>query len=169
MAAGVTLKHKRKGSAFTGGDLAVGEWGLNTATGEWYYSNDGTTVTKIPSLLTPQNFASQYASEEHPGGDTGAGTVTINWNNGNCQRWRLTGNCTFAEPSNPIAAGARYALRIVGDGSSIRTPVWPSSFIWSDGASAPAHTSASKTYIVSAYYTGTNYLCQYTPNFDTVT
>lgn len=47
MAAGVTWKPKRKAGAFAGGDLAAGEVGLDTATGVWYYSVDGSTVTAL--------------------------------------------------------------------------------------------------------------------------
>lgn len=55
MAAGVTLKHKRKTSAFAGGELAAGEWGLNTNNGQWYFSVDGTTVTALPGAGTSSN------------------------------------------------------------------------------------------------------------------
>ena len=41
---GVTLKVKRKAGAFTNGQLAAGELGLNTSTHEWYWSEDGSTV-----------------------------------------------------------------------------------------------------------------------------
>ncbi len=166
MSAGTTIKHKRKGSAFAGGDLAVGEWGLNTATGEWYYSNDGSAVTKIPSLLTAQNFDSQYVSGEHSVGNSGSGTVTIDWNNGNCQKVVMTGNCTFGAPSNGIAGG-RYLLRLVGDGSSLRTPNWNAAFVWS-GGSAPVLSGASKTDLIACYFTGSVYLCAPQANFNTV-
>lgn len=49
MAAGVTLKHKRKAGAFVGGELAAGEWGLDTANNAWYYSLNGTTVSTLSS------------------------------------------------------------------------------------------------------------------------
>lgn len=47
MAAGVTLKLKRKSGALAGGDLAAGEIGLDTATGDLYVSTDGSTVLQF--------------------------------------------------------------------------------------------------------------------------
>lgn len=48
MAAGVTIKHKRKTANFADGELAAGEWGLNTNSGTWFFSSDGLTVTALP-------------------------------------------------------------------------------------------------------------------------
>lgn len=49
MAAGVLIKHKRKTSAFAGGELSAGELGVNTNNGVWYYSVDGSTVNTFAS------------------------------------------------------------------------------------------------------------------------
>lgn len=54
MAAGVTIKHKRKTTNFVAGELAAGEAGLNTTSGIWFYSPDGVTVI---SLEKPNNQA----------------------------------------------------------------------------------------------------------------
>lgn len=42
MAAGTTIQLKRKAGAFTGGDLAAGESGVDTTNGDLYFSTDGT-------------------------------------------------------------------------------------------------------------------------------
>lgn len=47
MAAGVTIKHKRKSGAFSDGELAAGEWGLDVSGNDWYYSLNGTTVVLL--------------------------------------------------------------------------------------------------------------------------
>lgn len=47
MPAGVVIKHKRKTSNFTPGQLAAGEWGLNTSIGFWQFSSDGSTITPL--------------------------------------------------------------------------------------------------------------------------
>ena len=47
MAAGITIKHKRKSGAFSNGELAAGEWGLDVSGGTWYYSLNGTTVQAL--------------------------------------------------------------------------------------------------------------------------
>lgn len=44
MAAGVTIKLKRKAGAFTNGELAAGEVGLDVTNSKLYASNDGATV-----------------------------------------------------------------------------------------------------------------------------
>lgn len=44
MPAGVTLKQKRKAGAFTGGELAAGEIGVDTTNSRLQFSADGTTI-----------------------------------------------------------------------------------------------------------------------------
>lgn len=47
MAAGALIKMKRKAGAFTNGELAAGEWGLDVTNTIWYYSINGTTVVAL--------------------------------------------------------------------------------------------------------------------------
>ena len=62
MAAGVTIKLKRKAGAFINGDLAAGELGLDVTNSKLYASNDGSTVYQLDVVgllnivddLTPQ-------------------------------------------------------------------------------------------------------------------
>ncbi len=49
MAAGATIKHKRKAGAFVDGELAAGEWGLDVSNTVWYFSINGTTVVEFSS------------------------------------------------------------------------------------------------------------------------
>lgn len=49
MAAGITIKHKRKASAFVNGELLAGEFGLDITNNIWYYSSNGTTVRALTS------------------------------------------------------------------------------------------------------------------------
>src|SRR5687767_9673550 len=49
MARASTVKHIRKAGAFTNGELAAGEWGLDVTNSVWYFSIDGTTVTALAS------------------------------------------------------------------------------------------------------------------------
>lgn len=55
MAAGLTIKHKRKAGAFSNGELAAGELGLDTTNSVLYYSANGTTVVSLGSLYQPLN------------------------------------------------------------------------------------------------------------------
>lgn len=54
MAAGITIKHKRKAGAFANGELAAGEWGLDVTNEAWYFSINGTTVQTLPAGLTQE-------------------------------------------------------------------------------------------------------------------
>ncbi len=58
MAAGTTIQHKRKAGAFTGGQLAAGEIGVDTTNGALYFSTDGATV----ATLTPHAAVTLGAS-----------------------------------------------------------------------------------------------------------
>jgi hypothetical protein len=53
MAAGTTIKIKRKAGAFTGGDLVAGELGLDTTNGVVYFSANGSTVEAVGLGLVP--------------------------------------------------------------------------------------------------------------------
>ncbi len=55
MAAGVSIRHKRKAGAIVAGELAAGEWGLDITNSKWYYSVDGTSVVQL-------NFPGQVAT-----------------------------------------------------------------------------------------------------------
>lgn len=65
MAAGVKIQHKRKAGAFAGGELAVGELGVNTSAPRLEFSKDGSTITVVSvgggDALT-SNPLSQFAS-----------------------------------------------------------------------------------------------------------
>lgn len=72
MAAGVTWKPKRKAGAFSGGDLASGEVGLDTTNGVWYYSPDGSTVTalggggKVAQVVTTEDSTVKTSTVSFP-------------------------------------------------------------------------------------------------------
>jgi len=58
MAAGTTIQHKRKAGAFTTGNLAAGEFGVDTTNSRVYFSADGSAVVRVPALAdtTPQEL-----------------------------------------------------------------------------------------------------------------
>ena len=98
-------------------------------------------------------------------GNSGAGTITFNWDNGNIQSVTLTGNCTFAF-SNP-KSGASYQLLITQDGTGGRTVTWPSGVFW-EGKSLPALTAtAGGLDVVTMVYDGTKYVGLIAKNFGT--
>jgi hypothetical protein len=75
MAAGTTIKHKRKAGAFSGGHLEAGEFGVDTTSGLVYYSTDGGDIL---SLVPREAVAGNYLSTEF----TSQTSVTVTHNFG---------------------------------------------------------------------------------------
>jgi hypothetical protein len=105
----------------------------------------------FPAKLTVQG---QGAVEQHDAGNSGA-AKTIDWNDSNCQKLVLTGNCTLTL-SNPVA-GATYLLRVSQDGTGSRTLTWPAAVHWPGGTAPVITTTASKVDLIALYYDGTSY------------
>lgn len=70
MAAGTTIQLKRKAGAFTGGQLAAGEAGIDTTNGAFYFSVDGSTVSKIGGTGTVLQVKSTTYSTQTSGTTT---------------------------------------------------------------------------------------------------
>ncbi len=120
--------------------------------------NSGITISDSNVMAVP----AQYYSARYDAGNSGT-SKTLDWNNGNCQLLTLTGNVTLTL-SNP-AAGGRYLLELLQDGTGSRTVTFPAAVKWS-GASAPTlTTTAGRTDIVTLYYNGTSYAATSTLNF----
>jgi hypothetical protein len=96
----------------------------------------------------------QGVSAQNDAGNSGA-AKTIDWNDGNCQKLTLTGNCTLTL-SNPVA-GATYLLRISQDATGSRTITWPAAVHWSGGTAPVLTTTASRVDLIALYYDGTSY------------
>ncbi len=60
MPAGTLIKHKRKAGAFTTGQLAAGEFGVDTTNGAVYFSHDGSAVTAIKPVSNTAYNASTW-------------------------------------------------------------------------------------------------------------
>jgi hypothetical protein len=105
----------------------------------------------------PANLAvnGQVSSPVNAKGNSGAATVTFNWNDANIQTVTLTGNSTFAF-SNPVS-GASYQIVITQDATGNRTITWPT--IHWEGKAVPALTgTANSVDIVTLTYDGAKYL-----------
>lgn len=100
-----------------------------------------------------------YDGQIHPDnefdlGNSGTGTVTIDWAKGNCQKIILTGSCTFAAPPN-LKPGATYTIRLIGDSTSIYAQTWNS--VWVFGSyGIPIQTNRSENIVIDFYSDGTN-------------
>lgn len=71
MAAGTTIKHKRKAGAFAGGELSAGEFGVDVTNSHIYFSIDGTSVTLVATgtgtvVTTNSPIANDFARFTDP-------------------------------------------------------------------------------------------------------
>lgn len=107
-------------------------------------------------------FLGQYQSVEHDAEDSGEGTKTIDWNEGNCQKVTMNGNCTFAFTN--LRAGARYMLRLVQDSTGNRIATWPAAVHW-PVAGAPTLSSMDRIDLIAFYCDGTILYGSYSLNY----
>lgn len=97
----------------------------------------------------------QVNSPANAKGNSGTGTVTFNWNDGNIQTVTLTGSCTFAF-SNPTS-GASYQIVITQNGTGGFSITWPT--IHWEGKTVPSLTgTANSVDVVTLTYDGSKYL-----------
>lgn len=80
MAAGVTIKHKRKAGALVDGELQAGEWGLDVTNSLWYFSINGTTVVPLPGSSNAETLEGEagafYRDRANHTGAQAQSTVT---------------------------------------------------------------------------------------------
>ena len=98
-----------------------------------------------------------YFNAEYGNGNSGTGTVSITWTNGQCQNLTLTGTCTISVGTPPGVG--HYQLRLIQNGTGGFTVTWSglSSSRWLGSTTAPAlNTAANGESIVNLYFDGTN-------------
>lgn len=104
----------------------------------------------------------QYYSKVFDKGNSGSGTVTLNWDDGAVQVLTLTGSPTIAFSSGQ--AGGRYLLKIK-TGAGGFTVTWPIiNWIRAAGAAPVVPTAASKIAMVGLFFDGTDYDGSYADN-----
>lgn len=120
--------------------------------GVWRNHPDITTWTGSTGPTGPQSTVTGYTGYTGPTGPyqpvevyaqtSVTGSITINRNNGECQRLSVAGNVTSTTISNFGATGylSKLCLEIWNTGAY--TFAWPSGTIWSGGIT-PALTSGS--------------------------
>lgn len=136
MAAGVTIKHKRKAGAFANGELAAGEIGLDTTNENVWLSSDGSTVVQLEKITTTTS-----SSTPTPTGNGHRNLFTVT---------ALAEGATFAAPSGTVANGNRLLIRIKDNGTA-RTLAW-NAIYRAVGVTLPTTTVISKTLYVGAVY-----------------
>lgn len=95
-----------------------------------------------------------FPDAEFDNGNSGAGTVVIDWSKGNSQKITMTGNCLFGAPSN-MKAGAVYRLCAIQDATGNRAPTWNSVFKWTNGT-PPTLGGANAIDLLAFYCDGTD-------------
>lgn len=107
----------------------------------------GTTVAIAGiSIASSQYYSARFA-----------GSVSVNWNNGNVQAFTLANGANTITMSNP-QAGARYLLELKQPASSSAgTVTWPANVKWAGGTAPTLTTTNGRTDLVALYYNGTNY------------
>ena len=87
-------------------------------------------------------------------GNSGAGTVSINFAKSNNEVLTLTGNPTIV--FSGLMAGYLYTLKLIQDSTGSRTVTWPGSgLVWQAGTAPTLTTTASKADLLGFYYDGT--------------
>lgn len=90
--------------------------------------------------------------------------ITVNWNNGNVQKFTLNANPTSFTFNNGNAGGT-YILIIRQNSAGSYTINWPGAVSW-PGASAPTMTAGANKYDVYSFvYDGTTYFGTATQNY----
>lgn len=83
-------------------------------------------------------------------------TITPDWTNGSVQKVTLTGNATFAAPTNMVA-GSSLTFIIVQDATGGRTGTWNGSYKFA-GGTPTLTTTANAVDVVNVFYDGSLYL-----------
>lgn len=97
----------------------------------------------------------QFYNACYDNGNSGAGTVTINWQNGVFQKLILTGNPTIAFSNIP--SGVKLILMLIQDGTGSHTVTWPTTHLAWHGGSAPTlQTVAANRNIIGFISDGTD-------------
>lgn len=119
-----------------------------------------TAATEVLEVTGNGKYTGQYWSARYA--LTDAGTIALDWNNGNVQSVTLGGNrtFTFANPKD----GSRYSIIIKQDATGSRTLTWPT-IKWAGGTTPTLTTTANKYDIVTFIYDGTSYFGTISTNF----
>ena len=142
-------------------DLAVGGWSKGANSYRiWHAGNDGSgsgldadTVDGVQASTfarKDQNNTFSQAQRCSFESQAYAATTTFNFANANNRYIQLTGNVTFANPTN-LVAGQSGVIRIQQDTTGSRTASWGSYWKF-PGGTAPTLTTTGSAYDVVAYF-----------------
>lgn len=142
---------------FSGGKLKVGGSGSGVIAFQYENSSNNRTHT-VPDAGANDTFVMSSATQTisnktvvssyYNNGNSGTGTVTVNWATANVQKITATGNFTiaFSNPGN----FERLLLIIKQDGTGSRTVTWPTTIRWLNGTGATDSTTDKPTLTTTA-------------------
>lgn len=164
-ASGITVTGNSTITGTLGGltGLTVASGGITVTSGSLTLTSGNATLTSGNLTLTAGHLslaAGQANCKYYNAGDSGS-ALTINWNNGNEQRVRLTASAPTLTLSNPVA-GAYYVLHLVQDatGSRLLPTFSPTLKVESNGTNPTLTTTASRKDKLLLFYNGTDYEMQ---------
>lgn len=164
--AGVALTIVDGGQTITAGNLLLSSGNITLTSGNLVITSGNATLTSGSLTLTSGNLvmtsgnfsmgAGQAALKYYNAGDSGA-ALTINWNNGQEQRVRLTASGPTLTLTNPVA-GTYYVLGLVQDtnGSRLMPTISPTPK-YDGGVTPTLTTTASRKDKLILFYNGTDY------------
>jgi len=106
---------------------------------------DGQAYSDIAATVTPSALA-----------------ATIDWDNGNMQVLNMTSNINTLTLNNP-KAGASYFIKIIQGGGN--TITWPAAVKWAENDEYAGSVGAGDIDAVALTYDGTNYLANYSLDY----
>lgn len=130
-------------------NLGTGNLPIAASTGSAIITFQDTAVTTAASLQTLRG-----APFYDEGNEAGA-TATIDFANGDKQKFTLTGNITTLNLNNHVS-GRRYTLHIFQDATGGRTITWPAAVKWPENVAPTLRTVASGFDLLEFISDGTN-------------
>ena len=137
----------------SGGDfyLAYFNW-LGSEQGIWIHGDASTGALKFDGLYVELATQIRATAIYDNGTIASAGTLNVDWNNGNSQRCAANlGNITIALEQSSTYEGTSYTMQVTNISASARTVTWTGVDSWVGGASPTASVGAGNMTVVQIY------------------
>lgn len=147
------------GQTITAGDLTLTSGNLVLTSGNATLTSGNLTLTSGNLVMTDGNFSmgsGQAALKYYNAGDSGS-AITLDWNNGQEQRVKLTTSAPTITLTNPVT-GTYYVVGLVQDATGSRLfPTFSPTPKPDSGTFPTLTTTANRKDKVVLFYNGTDY------------